>query len=953
MSGLVRALLTGGIRAEDKGTWHPQTIPDLDRQIAMGGVMPTYTGMNISENLAMNLPPVFACVRVRAETLGQLSLHLYRRKERGAERAVNHPVYRLLHDEPNEEMTSISWRMAQQAHVDTWGNAYCWIDVARVGRNSGTIKQLYPMKPDRVRPFREGGRIKYEYKLCRDDGSIEPVTYDMSQVLHIPGMGYDGVMGYSPVQYNRQALGIGFALEQYLGNTFGRGVNIRGVFTGGQAFTSQEQLDVFRDNFLKQYAGLEKSGGMMFLFGADKYDATVLPLEDAEFLAERKYTREEIAGIWRVPAHMIGDLSRSTFCLPADAVIYAVKGPKRIVDVNAGELVWSKDDAGKWAQSRVLRSECTGEDEILTIKCRNRTLRCNARHRVAVRREKLEPYAGGRGRYITVNGQKMRKAWGVEWIEAGKLEVGDMLVGINRLPETCGESCPTREKVTPEFMEVLGLLLGDGFYARTGYNHRGSTFGFSHGENDEHVAYYTGAIEKEFRQFDGPYGRKNGGTRALVGKLRDKNTTIFYSSMAYDELEKCGLIGTARTKRVPSWVFGLTNELKLAFLRGYLDADGTAVPNGQIRFVSVNRDMLDDFRHLCMSVGIPVGNLFYSDIKSEFAGKPYHHRLHGFVCCDREANQKMGSHITMYRERMVGGADSKHKRHAPIYPNEAKMYALGDGLSATGILSIERGPSEPVYDLCVEGSHSFVTDGLLVHNSNIEFQGMEFAMYTMMPPCKSWEQAINKRLLTEPEKAEYYSEFDLKSLMRGDAKSRGEWYKLMKEVGAYNANRILESEGENTRDDPGGEKYWDSGPQGQGKNAGATTNSTTTQNQASAKALRPVFVDAAARIMKREAQDILAQADKWTKRDDMDGFSGWLGEFWGRHEQACIEILRPAYAAMGCPKRAETAAKEHVNVLKGALKLAQTDGIDAVKQCVTGRNPEDMPLFGELEEVAV
>jgi HK97 family phage portal protein len=541
MSGLVRSLLTGSIRAEDKGTWQPQTIQDLDRQIALGGAMPTYTGVNISENLAMNLPPVFACVRVRAETMGQLSLHLYQRKDKGAEKATWHPTYHLIHDEPNEEMTSISWRMAQQAHVDTWGNAYCWIDVARVGRNAGSIRQLYPLKPDRVTPRRENGRIKYDYKKRRDDGSTETVTYDMSQILHISGMGYDGIMGYSPVQYNRQALGIGFALEQYLGRTFGNGVNIRGVFTGGQAFANQEQLDTFRKGFLEQYASLDKAGGLMFLFGADKFDATVLPLEDAEFLAERKYTREEIAGIWRVPAHMIGDLSRST-------------------------------------------------------------------------------------------------------------------------------------------------------------------------------------------------------------------------------------------------------------------------------------------------------------------------------------------------------------------------------------------------------------------NNNIEHQGLEFAMYTMMPPCRSWEQAMNKRLLTPADKAAgYYSEYDLKSLMRGDMKARGEWYKTMKQVGAYNANRILEAEGENLRQDSGGENYWDEGPQGQGVGG-------QQQNQASAKALRPVFVDAAARIMKREAQDIIAQAEKWTKRDDMDGFSGWLGEFWGRHEQACVEILRPGYAAMGCPERAEVAAKDHITVLKGAIKAAQTDGIDAVKQCVMGRNPEDMPLFGEFED---
>lgn len=919
-------------RLDVRALWRPQSINDLDNQMdtATSGV-PTFTGVNVSENLAMNYTAHYACTKVLSETMSSLPLQLkQRKKDGGARDAEELPLYYLLNKQPSEESTSVDFIGAAMVHECGWGNTYAFIDVATRGRNAGHISQLVTMLPDRTRPFRDAnGRIKYEYKRRNADGSYTTLIYDRSQVLHIPGFSYDGLIGYSPVSCARQAIGLGMALEEFVGRFFGNGAHVKGVIMTPE-MKDKTAVDRFRESVKEAYAGLQKAHQFMVLPGATDFKAFTMSLDDAELLASRKFSLEEMCRIHRVPPHMVSNLEKATFCLPADATVFTVAGPKPIVEVHAGDLVWSKSNDGAWVQAKVERSECTGEDEVLTIKCRNRTLRCNAKHRVAVRRERYEPYGGGRGTYSVVDGKKVRKTYGVEWVDAGSLKVGDTLIGITALPEMQGASCPTRERVTPEFMEALGLLLGDGFYFR-GRGGKGAGFGFSHGENDEHVAYYTTAIEKEFRQFDGAYGRKNGGTRPLVGKERDKNTTVFYSGMAYDELEACGIVGNAWTKRVPEWVFGLTNELKLAFVRGYLDADGTVSKNGQIRFASVNKDLLDDFRHLCMSLGIPVGNIFHADIKSHFNGKSYQHRLYGFMCANREINQRIGSHIAMYRERMVKGADSKRKRRTPIYPNEAKLHELGEGLQATGILSIERGPTEPVYDLCVEGSHNFVANGCYVHNSNIEHQSLEFSMFTMTPWVRRWEQRLDMHLLSESEKrAGYFAKFNMRGLMRGDMKSQGEAFKLLREVGAYNPNRILELLDENPRTDPGGEQYWDEGPSGQGQQA------KQQQAQAMLRArLEPVLADCKNRIERRQ-EDVIEQSARYAKKGDVEGMKAWLNGFYQRHESDAKGILDAYFAALNEPERATKEAQTVVETLKMSLESVDILDAKAVEVAIKG-----------------
>lgn len=305
-------------RLDVRNLWKPQTISELDAEmdLSLGG-QPSLAGVNVSEQTALNYLAYYSCVRVRAETMGMISLHLYQREGEGARRATEHPLYEMLHDAPNEETVSSQWRETMSSHYDTWGNNYSWIDRETRGRYAGNIRQLYQLKPDRDhmrRVYRdpETNRLKYEYFRRKADGTEDKRIYDASEILHIPGLAYDGVVGYSPVSIARQGIGLGLALEEFGARFFGQGTHAGALITYPQTIT-EEQIKPRIEALKNQYAGLQKSHGLMVLSSGGEYKPISMPLEDAQFLATRRFQQGEIAGLLRVPLHLIQNLERATF----------------------------------------------------------------------------------------------------------------------------------------------------------------------------------------------------------------------------------------------------------------------------------------------------------------------------------------------------------------------------------------------------------------------------------------------------------------------------------------------------------------------------------------------------------------------------------------------------------------------------------------------------------------
>ena len=267
-------------------------------------------GKRVTDRTALQHIAVYACVRVLSEAIAQLPLHLYKYNDNGKERVPQHPLYFLLHDQPNPEMTSFVFRETLMSHLLIYGNAYA--QIIRNGR--GDVLGLYPLMPDKMKVDRdEKNRLIYIYSRydeanpnLKEQGDI--VLY-ADEVLHIPGLGFDGLVGYSPIALAKNAIGISIACEEYGASFFGNNANPSGVLEHPGVIKNPDKL---RDAWHRAYGG-RNAHKVAVLEEGVKFTPISIPNNEAQFLETRKFQIEEIARMYRVPLHMIGDLDHATF----------------------------------------------------------------------------------------------------------------------------------------------------------------------------------------------------------------------------------------------------------------------------------------------------------------------------------------------------------------------------------------------------------------------------------------------------------------------------------------------------------------------------------------------------------------------------------------------------------------------------------------------------------------
>ena len=274
----------------------------------MGG---STSGKNVTERSAMQMTAVYSCVRILAEAVAGLPLHLYKyTAEGGKEKAIDHPLYRLLHDEPNPEMSSFVFRETLMTHLLLWGNAYA--QVIRNGKNE--VVALYPLMPNKMSVDRdENGHLYYTYYRGPDEAIKNKefaVTLQPSDVLHIPGLGFDGLVGYSPIAMAKNAIGMAIACEEYGAKFFANGATPGGVLEHPGAIKDPQRV---RESWQAAFGGSSNSNKVAVLEEGMKYTPISISPEQAQFLETRKFQINEIARIFRVPPHMVGDLEKSSF----------------------------------------------------------------------------------------------------------------------------------------------------------------------------------------------------------------------------------------------------------------------------------------------------------------------------------------------------------------------------------------------------------------------------------------------------------------------------------------------------------------------------------------------------------------------------------------------------------------------------------------------------------------
>lgn len=286
----------------------PLTSQELER-ILRAGAASSSTGISVTPESAIRYGTVFACVRVRAESVGQLPLHFYERRGRQKLKAEDHPLYSLLHDAPNEMTTSQEFWEWVSACLDLHGNAFALINRLP----TGAIFELLPLQPNWVTVKLDQKRdLLYTVRIPLGSGGYDQRDYTARQVLHFRGMSLNGLTGASIIEHARETIAMGMALEKHGGKFFQNGGAPGGLLKTDQEL-SEANFKRLKSSWEDAHAGIDNAHRVAILEKGISWQSVGITMKDAQFLEGRQFSRSDIAGLFRVPPHLIGDLSRATF----------------------------------------------------------------------------------------------------------------------------------------------------------------------------------------------------------------------------------------------------------------------------------------------------------------------------------------------------------------------------------------------------------------------------------------------------------------------------------------------------------------------------------------------------------------------------------------------------------------------------------------------------------------
>ena len=307
------------------------------------------SGQFVNEESALRVAAVYACVRILAESIASLPLHVYEYKNNGKEKAINHPLYFLLHDAPNPEMTSFIFREMMITHLLFYGNTYS--QICRDG--FGNVMGLYPLISKRMTLERNSNGEKV-YRYMPTTGENEhmqkstTIEFTARDILHIPALGFDGIQGYSPIAVARNAIGVAIATEEFGAKFFENDARPSGILKHPGTIKNPNKL---RDSWQSAFSGVNH-GKTAVLEEGVQYETISIPPDDAQFLDTRKFQIAEIARIFRIPPHMLADLERATFSnithQSLEFVMYSLMPWLVRLEQGFNKALFRKDEQGKY-----------------------------------------------------------------------------------------------------------------------------------------------------------------------------------------------------------------------------------------------------------------------------------------------------------------------------------------------------------------------------------------------------------------------------------------------------------------------------------------------------------------------------------------------------------------------------------------------------------------------------
>lgn len=266
----------------------------------------TAAGVEVNEDTALKFSPVFAAVRKISETVATLPLHVYRETKKGKIRALDHPLHPILHHRPNSEQTRVQMWESLVSHLLLWGNCYGHLPQNLLGQ----VSAIWPLDPSRMKVKRPdpNGMLVYEYSLA-ENGQI--VNFPPWEILHIAGLGFNGLMGYPVISLAREGIACGLAYEEYSSRFFSNNATPAG-FLELPGIADAEERRKIKEDWYQTYGGVSNSQLIGIIGQGMKFNPVSVGARDAQFLESRKFQVSEIARWFNIPPHMIYDLERST-----------------------------------------------------------------------------------------------------------------------------------------------------------------------------------------------------------------------------------------------------------------------------------------------------------------------------------------------------------------------------------------------------------------------------------------------------------------------------------------------------------------------------------------------------------------------------------------------------------------------------------------------------------------
>lgn len=284
------------------------TLQDLNEQMDKEwNGSPALSGVDVSSTTAMTFSAWWNGVLQISQTVASLPLPVYRRSaDGGRERDRAHYLYPLLNQRAGPYMSALTWRETMTHHALAWGNGYSAVNRDRAGR----VLSFVLLNPERVSVELQGG--KPVYMLLQRSGQKLPLPFE--SVFHLPGLGFDGLRGYSVLTCARESLGVGLALQEFGARFFGQGTNVGGLVKRPLTAPklTQEGATRLKEDLKRQWEGLTAANKLMVLEEGMEYEKVGMPLDDAQFLASKQFSIQDMARWLNIPPHKLKEMSRST-----------------------------------------------------------------------------------------------------------------------------------------------------------------------------------------------------------------------------------------------------------------------------------------------------------------------------------------------------------------------------------------------------------------------------------------------------------------------------------------------------------------------------------------------------------------------------------------------------------------------------------------------------------------